>query len=141
MKRSVAVETEENDTSTETESLLARTPRRMSDPEIETSTSEAGTSEDVERQIRAVTDPLTQQLAHLCELMKELWDAHAHRRHEETTSSIATSSSTGGTIWSDNISGGSSRVTMGPEITYYGREMVVLSYLRSQRCISGAVVS
>ena len=72
MKRSVAVETEENDSSTETESLLAHTPRRMSDPEIETSSSEAVTSEDVERQIRAVTDPLTQQLAHLCESMKEL---------------------------------------------------------------------
>ena len=69
MKRALAVEIEENDSSIETESLLARTPRRMSDPEIETSPSEAVTSEDVERQIRAVTDPLTQQLAHLCELM------------------------------------------------------------------------
>ena len=40
MKRSVAVETEENDSSTETESLLAHTPGRMSDPEIEISSSE-----------------------------------------------------------------------------------------------------
>ena len=101
MKKSVAVETEQNDSSTETESLLAHTPRKMSDPEIETSSSESVTSEDVERQTRAVTDPLTQQLAHLCELMKELRDSHTHRRHEETASSRATSSSTGGTSRSD----------------------------------------
>ena len=50
MKISVAVETEETDSSTETESLLEHTPKRMSDPKIETSPSEAVTSEDVERQ-------------------------------------------------------------------------------------------
>ena len=61
MIRSVAVETEETDSITETESLLGHTPRRMSDPQTETSSSEAVTSEDVERQIRALTDPLTQQ--------------------------------------------------------------------------------
>ena len=75
----------------------------MTDYEIETSPSEAVTSEDVKRQIRTVTDPLTQQLAHLCELMKELRDAHAHRRHEETASSWATSSSTGGTSRSNMV--------------------------------------
>ena len=104
MKRSVAVETEENDSSTEIESLLAHTPRRMFDPKIETSSCEAITSEDVEHQIRAVIDPLTQQLAHLCELMKELRDAHTHRRHEETAFSRATSSSTGRTSWFDKCS-------------------------------------
>ena len=57
MKRSVAVETEENDSSTETERVLSHTPRRMSDPEIETSPSEAVTSEDVERQIRGRNRP------------------------------------------------------------------------------------
>ena len=87
MKTSVAVETEETDSSTETESLLRHTPRRMSDPKIETSSSEAVTFEDVECQIRALIDPLTQQLAHLCELMKELQNAQAHRRHEKTASS------------------------------------------------------
>ena len=96
MKMYVAIETEGNDSSTETENLLAHTPRRMSNPEIEKSSSK-----DVERQIRAVTDPLTQQLAHLCELIKELRDAHTHRRHEETASSRTTSSSTGGTSRSD----------------------------------------
>ena len=101
MKRSVAVETEETDSSTETESLLGHTPGRMSDPEIETSSSEAVTSEDVERQIRAVTDPLNQQFAHLCDLMKELRDAQMHRLHEEIASSRATSSFAGSTRWSD----------------------------------------
>ena len=104
LKRSVAVETEKNNSSTETESLLAHTPRRMSHPEIETSSTEAVTSEDIERQIRAVTDPLTHHLAHLCELMKELRDAHTHRRHEETTSLGATSSSTSRTGRSDSRS-------------------------------------
>ena len=66
MKRSVAVEIDETDSSTETESLLGYTPKRMSNLETETSSSEAVTPEDFERQIRAVTDPLTQQLAHLC---------------------------------------------------------------------------
>ena len=76
----------------------------MLDPEIEPSSCEAITSEDVERQIRAVIDPLTQQLAHLCELMKDVRDAKTHRHHEETASSRATSSSTGGTSWSDTCS-------------------------------------
>ena len=102
MKKSVAVETKKNDRSTETESLLAHTPRKTLDPEIETSSSEAVTSEDVERQIRAVTDPLTQHLAHLCELSKELREAHTHRRHEETASSRVTSSFTGKTGRSDS---------------------------------------
>ena len=103
MKRSVAIETEETeDSSTETESLLGHTPRRMSDPEIETSSSEAVTLEDVEHQIRAVTDLLIQQLAHLCELMKELWDAQTHRHHEKTFSSRTASTSAGSTSRSDN---------------------------------------
>ena len=102
MTRSVVVQTEENDKSTETESLLAHTPRRMLDPEIETSSSEAVSSEDVEHQIRAVTELLTQKLVHLCELTKELRDALAHRRHEETASSRALNSSIGGTSWSDS---------------------------------------
>ena len=83
MKRSVAVVTEETDVSTETENLLAHTPRRLSDPKVEKSSSEAITSENVERQVGSVTDPLTQQLAHLCELMKELRDARTHRCHEK----------------------------------------------------------
>ena len=105
MKKSLAVETEENHRSTEAENWWANTPRRKSDPEIETSPSEAVTFEDVERQIRAITDPLTQQLAHLCELMKELRGAHMHGRHEETASSRAFSSSTGARSRFDILTG------------------------------------
>ena len=101
MKRSVAVETEETNSSTETESLLKHTPKRMSDRENATWTSESVTSEDVVRQIRAVTNPLTQELAHLWEVMKELRDERAHRRHEQTASSRAASTSTGSASWSD----------------------------------------
>ena len=101
MKSSVAVETEKNYSSTDAEILPAHTPRRMSDPEIKTSPSEAVTSEDVERQIRAVADPLSEQLAQPCELMKGLRVAHPQRRHEERAFSRATRSSTGGTSQSD----------------------------------------
>ena len=102
MKRSVAVEIDETDSSTETESLLEHTPRRMSDLENETSPSESVSSEDVARQIKAVKDPLTQQLALLWELLKELRDEQALRRHEETASSRAASTSTGRKSRSDN---------------------------------------
>ena len=103
MKRFVAVETEEIYSRTETENLPGHTPRRMSDPKIETSSGEAITFEDAERQIRAVTDPLTQQLSHLCELMKELRDAQMRRRHEETSSSRTASNSAGSTSRSDSV--------------------------------------
>ena len=95
------VETEGTDSSTEIESALAHTPRRMSDPEIETSSSEALTSESVQRQIRAVTDPVT----HRCELVKELREAQMHRRHEQTTSSRPASTSAGSTSRSDMVTG------------------------------------
>ena len=84
MKRCVAVETKETDSSTETESLLEHTPKRMPDSKKETSPSVSVKSEDIERQINALTDRLTQQLAHFCELMKEFRDEQAHRRHDET---------------------------------------------------------
>ena len=58
--------------SSETENLMANTPSRMSDREAEISWSISVTSGEVARQMRAVTDPVTQQLGHLCELMREL---------------------------------------------------------------------
>ena len=61
MRRSVAADTEGTDSSGETEKILPHTPRRLSDPEIEASSSESVTSEDIGRQIRAVTDLITQQ--------------------------------------------------------------------------------
>ena len=95
MKKIVAIETEETDSSTETYSLLEKIPRRMSDPKTETSPSVSVTSEEVGRQIKAVTDPLTQQLAHLCVIMQKLRNEQAHIRYEETASSRAASTSTG----------------------------------------------
>ena len=68
MKKSVAVETEETNSSTETASLIEKNARTMSHHEIETSTGASVTSEEAARQIKAVTDPLPQQLAQLCEL-------------------------------------------------------------------------
>ena len=74
----------------------------MSDPETETSPSVSVTSDEVARQIKAVVDPLTQQLAHLCELMQEVRNEQAPRRHEETASSRAASKSTGSAGQSGN---------------------------------------
>ena len=88
MKRSVVAETEENDSNTETESLLKNSVRKMADPETETSSIVSVTSVEVARQVKAVTDPLTQHLAHLCQWMQKLRNEQANRRHEETASSF-----------------------------------------------------
>ena len=102
MKRSVAVEPEETDGSTETGSLLEKTlTSRMSDPKTETSSSVSVTSEEVACQIKAATDPLTQPLANLCELMQELKNEKANRRHEETASSRIAGTFAGSNSWSD----------------------------------------
>ena len=80
---------------------MENTPKSMSDHEVETSPSVSVTSEEVARQIEAVLDPISQQLAHLSELMQELRIEQAHRYHEKTASSKAASSSSGGAGWSD----------------------------------------
>ena len=101
MNRSVAVESEERDSNPETEGLIENTLRRMSDHEVGISPSASLTSEENARQITVVTDPLTQQLAHLCELLEELRNEPAHRRHKETASLKAACSSTGNAGRSD----------------------------------------
>ena len=90
--------------STETESLIAHTPGRMSDHEFGNSSSVSVMSEEVARHIRAVTDPLTPQSAHLCELMQELRNEQGNRRHEETAAFRAASSISGDDSRSDRIS-------------------------------------
>ena len=52
-------------------------------------------SDDDSRQIRSVTDPLTQLVAHLWELMRELKNEQVNGRHEETDSFKAASSTSG----------------------------------------------
>ena len=59
MKRTVSTETDDIGNSAETESIVAKTPIRMSDHEIENSSSRSASSEEVARQIKAVTDPLS----------------------------------------------------------------------------------
>ena len=90
MSRSVAVETEETDNSTETKGLFE---------DIETSPSVSVTSEEIVRFIKKVIYPLIQQLDHLCELMQKLRNEQAHRRYEETASSKAASISTVSAGW------------------------------------------
>ena len=58
----------------------------MSDHEIETSRRVSVTSEEFARQITAVTDPLSQRLALLCEFIRELKNEQSSRRHEGTAS-------------------------------------------------------
>ena len=62
---------------------------------METSASVSVTSGEFASQIRAVTDPLSQQLAHLRELLRELKNEQMNRRHDEITSSKTDSSSSG----------------------------------------------
>ena len=72
--------------------MIENTPKRMSDYEVETLPSVSGISEEVARQIKAVTDPLSQQIAHPSELKQEIRNEPINRRHNETTSSRSASS-------------------------------------------------
>ena len=92
MKRTIGVETDDIDSTTEIERLTENTLRRISNHKIETSPSVSVTSEEVARQIKAVTRPLSQQLAHLYELMRELRNEQMNKRDEETASSRVASS-------------------------------------------------
>ena len=84
MKRTIGTETDDIKSSTETETLIQSTPSRMSDHETENSSSVSVTPEEVARQIRTVTGPLTLQSAHLWELVRKLKNEQANRGHEET---------------------------------------------------------
>ena len=86
MKRSISTETEKLNVSTETDSLIINTPYRMSNHQTESLSASSIMSEDVARQINAVTDSLTQQMARLFELMRELKQEKANRSHGETHS-------------------------------------------------------
>ena len=65
MKRTISVETDDIESSTETGGLIENTPRRMSYHETESASSVSVTYEEFALKIRAATDPLSQQLAHL----------------------------------------------------------------------------
>ena len=104
MKRTVAVETDDIDRSAKIASLMGITLGRVSDHEIETSPSVSVTSEEVAQKIKAVTDLLSQQIAHLCEFMRELGNEQVNRRHKDTACSRADSSSWGSGSRSDNES-------------------------------------
>ena len=73
----------------------------MSDHEIETSLGVSGTSQELARKMKKVTDPLPQQLAHLCDIMGELRNEQVNRRHEETASSWTACSLSGSACRSD----------------------------------------
>ena len=85
MIRTVITETEDTDSSSESDSLVINIPCRMSYKEVENSSSVSVTSGDVVQQIRAVTDPLVQNLEHLFEFMRELRNEQCSRRHEQST--------------------------------------------------------
>ena len=84
-------ETSDTEKSTETENLTASTSGRMSNHEVDISSSASVTSKEVVNQIRAIPDPVTKQLAQLCEETLELKNEQAGRRNEEASSFRATS--------------------------------------------------
>ena len=103
MQRSICTKMDDIESSTETESLIASTLTSMSDHEVDNTRSVSVTSEEVAWRIRVVTDSLTQQLAHLCELMCELKNEQANRRYEATTSFRDTCFSSGSGSRSDTL--------------------------------------
>ena len=56
----------DNNSSTESKSAITKFSKRMSDHEIENSSSNFVMSGEVDRQIKAVSDSLTRQLQRLC---------------------------------------------------------------------------
>ena len=68
------------ESSTETESPTANTPKRKSDYEAENFFSVCVTSEEDVRHIRTETVSLTQQLDHFCDLMLELKNEQAYSK-------------------------------------------------------------
>ena len=92
MKRTIGTETDDTDISTEIESLVAKILCKLFDHDVEHSLSVSVTSQEVVWQIKAATDPLTQQLAHVCDLMRVLKNEQSGRLHKETASLRAASS-------------------------------------------------
>ena len=86
MKRTISFEIDNIESSTETESRVLKTLSGISNHKAQNSPSVCVTSHEVVRLTRAATNPLTQQLGHFCELMRELKNEQANRRHEDITS-------------------------------------------------------
>ena len=86
MKKTAGVETGDTDSSTEIERLIINTPSRLSEQEVQNSKSASVMSEEVACQMKAITDPLTQQLAHLYQVLHELKNEQASRRHQDASS-------------------------------------------------------
>ena len=105
MKRAIGTETDDIVSSNEAASLMANTPSRMSDHEAENSSNVSVTSWEVAREVRAVTDPLTQQLPHICELLRRFNNEQAKRYPEETASFTASGSTSGSDSRSDSLRG------------------------------------
>ena len=74
----------------------------MSDHETENSSSASVISEEVAQQIRAVVDPVLQQLHHICKSMCEMKNKQAKRPHEETASFRGATSLSGSGSRSEN---------------------------------------
>ena len=84
MKRTIGTEPEDTDSSFKAENLVTKTPGGISDHEVKNSSSLSVMAGEAAWQNKVVTDPLTQQLAHLWELMRELKNKQSSRPHEET---------------------------------------------------------
>ena len=80
MKQTIGTETHKTKSSSETGNLIANTLGRISSHRVENSSSVFVTSEEIDRQLKAVTDPLTHKLAHFCELILELKSNRFHER-------------------------------------------------------------
>ena len=73
IKKNVSTKADDIKNDTETERILANSPNRMPDHEVENSFSNSATSVEIARQIRAVTDILTPQLEHRTNAWTQRW--------------------------------------------------------------------
>ena len=85
----------------ETDSIVPSTLDKMSDHELQNASGKFVTSEDLVGHNKK-PNSLFWQLKRLCELMRELKGEQSGRRHEQTTSFRATSSSSGSRHRSDH---------------------------------------
>ena len=88
MIENISTKTDDIEIGCETESFIANNSDkiRMSDDQVENCSIVYVSTEKVVRHSRAVTDPLTQQLAQFCEFIHKLENEQPNRRQDETSS-------------------------------------------------------
>ena len=89
MKRTIGNEIDNIESSTEIERIIAFSLSRILDREPKNSSSVSVTFKEVARQLKVITDPLTQQLSQLCDLVRESKNKQDKKGHNRAASSTS----------------------------------------------------